>query len=107
MFDFDAETIKQCAYYTGVVAIFTIVTSYSWSFQPVAAFRAAGDTKYALILSVTSMFVWRVGLAYVLAYYFDMELMAVWIAMATDWLCRVLFNTWRFKSNKWLDKKVI
>ncbi len=107
MFDFEAEALAQCAYYTGVASIFAICSVYSWAFLPLAAFRAAGDTKFALVSSVSLMFIFRVALAYVLAYAFDMGLMSVWIAMATDWIARVILNICRFKSNKWMTKKVI
>ncbi len=107
MFDFEAEALKQCAYYTGVASVFAICSVYSWAFLPLAAFRAAGDTKFALISSVSFMFIFRVALAYVLAYFFDLGLMAVWIAMATDWVARVILNICRFRSNKWMEKKVI
>lgn len=107
MFDFEAEAIKQCAYYTGVASVFAICSVYSWAFLPLAAFRAAGDTKFALFSSVSFMFIFRVALAYLLAYFFDLGLMSVWIAMATDWIARVILNITRFRSNKWMTKKVI
>ncbi len=107
MFDFGTETLEQCAYYTGVVSVFAICSFYSWSFLPLAAFRAAGDTRFALVSSVSLMFIFRVALAYVLAYLFDFGLMSVWIAMAIDWVARVIINIIRFRSNKWLTKKII
>lgn len=107
IFDFDAEALKESAYITGVGALLTIFSVYAWSFVPVAAFRASGDTKYAVILAVSSMFTFRVGLSYALDFFFDMGLLGVWIGMWGDWTCRTIFNFFHFRSGKWLNKKVI
>ena len=107
IFDFDPEALAESAKITGIGALLTIASVYAWSFVPVAAFRAAGDVKYAIILAVSSMFTFRVGLAYALDYFFGMGLVGVWIGMWGDWTCRTIFNFFRFRSGKWLTKKVI
>ncbi|MBE6911422.1 MAG: MATE family efflux transporter [Ruminococcaceae bacterium] len=107
IFDFEEAALKESAYITGAGALLTIFSIYAWSFVPVAAFRAAGDTKYAVILAVSSMFTFRVGLSYALDHFFGMGLLGVWIGMWGDWTCRSIFNFFRFRSGKWLEKKVI
>ena len=101
------EELEVAAYYTGVAAIFTVVTGYSMSFTPVGIFRAAGDIRYPVILACTTMAAFRVGLSYVLCLGFHMGLMGVWLGMATDWLCRTVFNTIHFYRGKWLAQKLI
>ncbi len=107
MFNFEKEAIEASAYFTGAGALLTMVALYGWSFVPTNAFRAAGDTKFAVILAVTSMFTFRVGLSYLLGGYFKMGLIGVWLGMAADWSCRTIMNFIRYKSGKWLTKKVI
>lgn len=107
IFDFSEEALEYSAYITGAGALLTIASVYSWSFVPVAGFRAAGDTKYAVILAVASMFTFRVGLSYLLGHFFEMGLIGVWIGMWGDWTCRTIFNLFRYRSGKWLTKKVI
>ena len=107
IFDFEEAALRESAYITGAGALLTIFSIYAWSFVPVAAFRAAGDTKYAVILAVSSMFTFRVGLSYALDHFFGMGLLGVWIGMWGDWTCRSIFNFFRFRSGKWLEKKVI
>ncbi len=107
IFDFEADALSESAYITGAGALLTIASVYAWSFVPVASYRAAGDTKYAVILAVSSMFTFRVGLSYALDFLFGMGLLGVWIGMWGDWTCRTIFNFFRFRSGKWLDKKVI
>lgn len=107
IFDFSEEALEYSAYITGAGALLTIASVYSWSFVPVAAYRAAGDTKYAVILAVASMFTFRVGFSYLLGHFFNMGLIGVWIGMWGDWFCRTIFNVIRYRSGKWLNKKVI
>lgn len=101
------EELDVAAYYTGVAAILTVVSGYSMSFTPPGIFRAAGDIRYPLVLSVSTMILFRVGLSYLLCLGFHMGLMGVWLGMAADWLCRTILNTIHFCSGKWLDKKLI
>ncbi len=107
IFDFGEEALRESARITGAGALLTICSVYAWSFVPVAAYRAAGDTKYAVILAVSSMFTFRVGLSYLLGHFFNMGLIGVWIGMWADWTCRTIFNLFRFRSGKWLTKRVI
>lgn len=107
MFAFEQSSLDIAAYYTGVAALLTIVAFYGNTFLPVSAFRAAGDIRYAAILSISSMFLFRVGLSYLLNYLFDIGLMCVWLGMFADWAVRSFLNTLRFRSGKWLQKKLI
>ena len=107
MFSFGAEALEYSAYITGFGAILTIFSIYAYSFVPTSAFRAAGDIRFTVILAVASMFTFRVGLSYLLGGVFKMGLAGVWIGMWADWVCRSLFNFIRFRSEKWLSKKVI
>lgn len=108
LFDFGPEALSMCAYYTGVYALFSIVSLYSFSFVPVSAFRAAGDVRYAVTLAVSSMFTFRVGLCFLLnAIFPSMGLMCVCIGMGVDWAFRSVMNIIRFRSGKWLHKRLI
>ena len=65
------------------------------------ALRAANDVKNTMIISIISMWVWRIGFSFVLAYGFKMGLMGVWVAMTIDWLFRGICFVTRFVSGKW------
>ena len=77
------------------------------SFTMPNALRASGDVKFAMIVSVASMFIFRIGFSVILGIHLGLGAIGVWIAMVFDWLCRVSFYTWRFLSRKWLNIKVI
>jgi len=90
------------------MALFSICSLYSFSFVPGSSFRAAGDVKYTMVLSMSSMFAFRVGLCYVInALYPDAGLMCVCIGMWADWAFRSVMNIIRYRSGKWLHKKLI
>lgn len=77
------------------------------SFTMPNALRASGDVRFTMVISVASMFIFRIGFSVVLGIYFGLGAIGVWIAMVLDWICRVSFYIWRFCSKKWLDFKVI
>lgn len=80
------------------------------------AFRAAGDIRFTMVVSVVSMWIFRVAFAYILAQDtvtifkllsfpgVGMGVMGVWIAMFADWCVRTAFFLWRLISGKWLTK---
>ena len=100
----EPESAKLCIY---MVTWITIVKPVVWvmSFIPAYGFRAAGDVKFTMLVSVLSMWFCRVTLTIVLARAFGMGPMAVWIGMFTDWTVRGIIYTFRFKSRKWLSTR--
>lgn len=69
--------------------------------------RAAGDVKYTMTVSIISMWIFRIGLAYVIGGYMKLGILGVWIAMTIDWAVRAIFNVIRLKGNKWEGKAVV
>ncbi|MBQ9429135.1 MAG: hypothetical protein IJU41_06280, partial [Clostridia bacterium] len=50
-----------------------------------------------------SMWVFRVGGAYLFAFGFGLGVLGVWIAMMCDWVFRAALYIFRYKSGKWLN----
>lgn len=73
------------------------------SFTLPNAFRAANDVRFPMVMSISSMFLFRLGLSVLLGSYFELGAIGVWIAMVVDWTVRVGFFGWRFLSGKWLQ----
>ena len=63
--------------------------------------RALNDVKATMFISLSSMFIIRLGLSYVLAPIFNSGVYAVWTAMICDWLVRITLFHWRFFSGAW------
>lgn len=69
--------------------------------------RAAGDVKYVMLVSMFSMWAFRVGFSYVLAVNMGLGAIGVWYGMYIDWVCRSICFLWRFSRGKWKTKRVI
>lgn len=87
----------------------TIVKPLVWvlSFVPAYGMRSAGDVRFSMTVSVSTMWLCRVSLCIFLVHTFHMGPLAVWIGMFTDWSMRALFFSTRFHSRKWLQHRVI
>lgn len=80
-----------------VAAIFL----YPESFMLTNTLRASSDVKYPMVVSIISMWVWRVAFSYILGIHFGMGVFGVWTAMFTDWACRSACFLHRFRGGKW------
>jgi len=91
-----------------------ILTSYSivcvliWplSFSFPQTLRASGDNRYVMVVSVASMWIFRLVLAVVLSKHLGFGLRGVWIAMYVDWAVRAICFVLRFRSGKWMTKAI-
>lgn len=69
--------------------------------------RAAGDAKYTMYIGVASMFLARVVGAYTLGTVMELGVVGTRIAMYIDWIVRILFFAYRYKSDKWMAYRAI
>ena len=58
------------------------------SFTMPNALRAANDARFTMVISIASMFLFRIVLSYVLGRYLGLGLLGVWAAMVCDWIVR-------------------
>ena len=91
---------------TKLVLIHALCGVVLWpaSFVLPNALRAANDAKFTMIVSIASMFCWRISLSYLLCVQMEMGALGVWIAMVVDWICRTSFFVGRTVSGKWKKK---
>ncbi len=83
------------------------IAIFPLAFTIASALRAAGDAKYTMTVSVISMWIFRIGCAYLLGRYMNMGVLGVWVAMTIDWAVRAVFNVFRFRGSKWEGKAVV
>lgn len=69
--------------------------------------RAAGDVRFTMIISISSMFILRISFGYILGIIFNLGVIGIWIAMGGDWLLRSIIYIVRFKGSKWKSFQVI
>ena len=66
--------------------------------------KAGGDATFTLVISVASMWLFRILLSYVIGGYFGLGAIGVFISMVIDWVFRASMFLWRFHSRKWIHK---
>ena len=83
-----------------IVVYHTIAAVLVWplSFVLPNAFRASGDVRYPMIVSIVSMWIFRVVISYILIEYVKTGVLGVWIAMSMDWLARGSLYLFRYKK---------
>lgn len=79
------------------------ITVWPLSFVLPNSFRASGDARYPMIISIFSMLIFRIGCSYLLAYVVGIGVLSVFIAMLMDWIFRSICFLWRWKSGKWKE----
>ena len=96
-----AEVLRWCAVFT--------MLFWPLAFTLPNALRAAGDAVFTMVVSMVSMFVFRIGLSYVLANPTGLALglLGVWLAMFIDWIVRDVAFVIRFIQGKWMNIHVI
>ncbi|WP_340006152.1 MATE family efflux transporter [Paenibacillus sp. FSL K6-0276] len=80
---------------------------WSLSFITPSALRAAGDSKFTSMVSMLSMWLFRVVLGYILGIVLNFGILGVWLAMNCEWGIRGLIFLRRFMGKKWVQHRVI
>ncbi len=83
------------------------ITVHTSSFMIPNILRAAGDVVYTTIISIASMWGFRVLGAFLLGRVFGIGVYGVYIAMAMDWTFRAIIFLHRYKQGKWERMHVI
>ncbi|MEG1917943.1 MAG: MATE family efflux transporter, partial [Oscillospiraceae bacterium] len=65
------------------------------------ALRAAGDTRYTLVVGSLSMWTFRVVFGVLLARVWGFGVLGIWMAMFIDWICRVICFVLRYRGHRW------
>ena len=73
----------------------------------VNALRASGDAKFPLATGLIFMWGLSLPLGYFLGIYLGWGIVGVWIGFCADEWLRGLANTWRWRSKKWQEKRLV
>ena len=88
---------------TDIVIFYAVCCVLIWplAFTIPATFRASGDAKMCMVISVVSMWIFRIIFSYILGKYMGMGVFGVWVAMIIDWVVRSICFIARYFSGKW------
>ena len=94
---------RECLFY------FCLLAPVFWpfSFSLPNALRAAGDARYTMVVSMFSMWTFRIGLSWLLAVQMGFGVIGVWYSMIVDWVVRSAFFAIRWQRGRWESKRLI
>lgn len=92
-----------------IVVLNALFTLAIWpvSYALPATFRAAGDTRFPMAVSVVCMIVCRVGFSYLLGIYAGMGVVGVWLGMFGDWIVKGAIFLVRYRSRRWQRYRLV
>jgi len=94
------EMARQILIYHSVCAIAIWTPSFTMPY----VLRAGNDVAPTMIISIVSMWLFRVLASYILGRYMGLGLFGVWIAMTIDWMVRGICFVARYRQEKWIEK---
>ena len=93
------QLAEQILIYHGICCI----TIWPLSFSLPNTLRASNDVKFCMVLSILSMWVFRIGFSWLLCIKLEMGVFGVWVAMTIDWLVRAIWFLGRYLRGKWMN----
>lgn len=84
-----------------VMAYFTVAQSVNAT-MVIGIFRSGGDTKFGLIMDVSTMWGFSILLGAVAAFYFHCSVLVVYVLLMSDELIKLPMTAKRYLSYKWL-----
>ncbi len=82
---------------------FCCMAIWPLSFSLPNTLRAAGDVKVTMIVSLVSMWIFRIGFSFLLGRYLQWGVFGIWVAMTIDWLFRAILFVLRYWRGKWQE----
>ena len=101
--DLTAETTRQIIHFHGISAVLI----WPLAFTLPGTFRASGDAKTCMIISITSMWIFRIAFSYILGKYLGMGVFGVWVAMVIDWVFRTICFISRYFRGNWKKDAIV
>ncbi len=88
---------------TDIIRYHAVMAALIWplAFSIPNTFRAGGDVVYTMVTAIVSMWIFRIGAAYIFSYFFHNGVMGVWVAMTVDWAFRAILYVPHYLRNRW------
>ena len=94
--DMTADMAKKIVHFHGISAIIV----WPAAFTLPSTFRASGDAKACMYISMLSMWIFRIVFSYILGKYMGMGVFGVWAAMVIDSVLRAACLIVRYFGGK-------
>lgn len=89
---------------TGLLIRSNSIALLAWaiSFVLSSGLKGAGDTRYTMMTAFIGMWIFRIGLGYIIGIVFKVGILGIWIGMYVDWIVRGTLYLLRLRGTKWI-----
>lgn len=105
-YQLSSETVQLIFYLVVIHNVFNVIV-YPISGPLSNGLRAAGDVKFTMFVSIASTLFGRFVFSIIFAIYLNLGVIGIAFAMCLDWTIRAVIFFCRYRSEKWLEFKVI
>lgn len=86
---------------------FNAVLVWPTAFTLPNTLRAAKDVRFTMVVSISSMWITRIGLGVFFAKYLGLGVFGAWVGMICDWYVRATFFIYRYRGKKWEEYSTV
>ena len=97
------EKTKGIASELILTMLFAVPLLWPAAFTTPAGLRAAGDVKFTMVVSIATMWLFRVAIGYLLCVVLRYGVTGVWIGMYADWLARAVIYLIRLRHKSFFS----
>jgi putative MATE family efflux protein len=72
-----------------------------------ATLRAAGDGAYTTKATLASMWIYRIGVGYLVSVVFNFQIVGLWAVWVTEWGVRAFILWLRYRGTKWENHRLV
>lgn len=105
MYDLSPDAVHNVRMLMLMMACILWIRMFNFS-TFIGALRAGGDTRFALIMEICSIWLIGVPAAYLGAFVFDLPVYYVYLLVALEEIAKAFVSAWRFNSRKWIHDLV-
>lgn len=94
---------EASGYAMRIIQTHTVTAILIWplAFTLPNALRAAGDTRFTMLTSSVSMWLFRVMLGVAMVRWMDLGVVGIWYTMFVDWAVRMVIFVIRYRGHRW------
>lgn len=105
LYDLSASGENNVRWLLVVMACFLWIRMFNFS-TFIGAFRAGGDTRFALLMEICSIWLIGVPSAYIGAFVLHLPVYYVYMMVMLEEVVKALVSAWRFRSRRWIHDLV-
>lgn len=96
-------------YTEGIMLMHTAFTIVLWPISYIlpATFRATGDARYPMLVSLLSLFAGRIFCSWLFGIHWHMGIWGIWLGMFADWIAKAICFIIRYYSEKWISPDLL